>query len=115
MKLIAICCAIFFAFFGLEAAYADWKTHANWCQQDYNTGGSVECPGEFITAGAGECIAFGGRACLVIKMRGVAISGVPGACRAAQIGLSVCQCHNGGARQEILNAPTDEVCNYLRN
>lgn len=115
MRVLAIFCAFSLSSFGAGTAHSDWHEHAAFCQSNTDSGGSVECPGEFIAAGAAECILAGGRACLVIKMRGVALSGAPGACSAAQVGLSVCQCHNSGARQEILSAPTNEVCGFLQH
>jgi hypothetical protein len=97
--------------FVAKAQKPGWQTHIDWCIQNSDAGGSVDCPDK-CAATYPECIVAGGRSCLMKKAIQSAKDGdYANAYRLAQI----CQCHNVNARDEIRNAGQTAVGNYLKS
>ena len=88
----------------------DWQKHIDWCIQNYTTDpGETNCASEYLGV-APECILGGGRACLLRKAISVAKTGN---CSSANSIVLLCQCHNPGARQSLVEVGERSVCAYL--
>jgi len=98
---------------GVLAARAqkpEWQLHIDWCIQNSDAGGSVDCADKYAVTYP-ECILAGGRSCLMKKAIQSAKDGdYANAYRLAQI----CQCHNVTARDEIRDAGQKAVGDYLK-
>lgn len=104
---------LFLAFFIFQADAGDWRAHLSACAQDAASGGSVApaaCQPRFVGLGAVNCIAVGGRACLIDHARGAASAGD---CQLAFEMAAACQCNNPGAESDIRLAGVAAVCRWL--
>jgi hypothetical protein len=87
-----------------------WTGHIDWAAGNTDAGGSVDCQGDYISEGIPWAIAAGGR--------GEALNS---ALKAAYRGdmdyafrlVLLTQCHNPGARQDLINAGEKAVLTYL--
>src|SRR6478672_2136046 len=70
----------------------NWQGNINWCIGNSDAGGSVDCPQQYPYP---ECIASGGRACLMKK--GIQSAKDNDDANAYRLAL-VCQCHNTNTR-----------------
>jgi hypothetical protein len=96
--------------FAARAQKPEWQQHVDWCIQNSDAGGSVDCPDKY-TATYPECLVSGGRSCLMKKAIQSAKDGdYANAFRLAQI----CQCHNVNARDKIRDAGQKAVGDYLK-
>lgn len=98
----------------------DWQIHLNWsihnqghvdCGEQYSPYPTCAvCPPDW--KGHPDCLAHGGRAC----MMSYAINNArAGRCDLAFAESLVTQCHNGTARRAIETAGSPAVCRYLRS
>lgn len=87
----------------------EWRTHLDWCSGNSDAGGSVDCVAAYMVSYP-ECVASGGRACLMNKARAAARAN--NCDHALELALR-CQCHNDAARSAIEDAGVTQVCNYL--
>lgn len=89
----------------------DWQKHIDWCIGNYTTDpGEANCQDQYL-ATYPECLTGGGRACLMTKAIN---SAKANDCNNAMRLTLICQCHNGGAQQQLGDAGQDNVCSYLR-
>jgi hypothetical protein len=97
------------------SADADWQGNLAWCAGDT---GAPDCPEQYVAVGAQSCLGLGvgggtgmgNRQCLIYQARYLASQGY---CAPAFATALVCQCQNSDARQEILSAGMNAVCNWL--
>jgi hypothetical protein len=93
----------------LAAGNQNWKANIDWCIGNSDAGGSVDCPQQYVYP---ECIASGGRACLMRKaIQSAKDKDDANAYRQAL----VCQCHNSGAKDGFVYcAGQKAIADYLR-
>lgn len=95
----------------LNAENQNWQKNLSWCIGNTDAGGAVNCSADYATTYP-ECIASGGRSCIM----GKAINSAKAGDKANAYRLSLmCQCHNTGAKDGIMYcAGQDAVANYLK-
>jgi uncharacterized membrane protein len=86
-----------------------WQTHIDWCSNNRDAGGSVDCP-ELYLGTYPACMVSGGRSCLISKAKALAHSGN---CDDALRVTLICQCKNQEAKDAIEAAGARQVCGYL--
>lgn len=87
---------------------SDWMTHVDWAIANSGTGPSTDCPQEYPYH---DCVSVGGRSCL---MNYAIQSAKNNHCENALRVTAITQCHNQGARQQIVAAGAQAVCDYLK-
>lgn len=85
----------------------DWQKHIDWA---IGNTGAVDCPDQYL-ATYPECIANGGRSCLMGKAIEAAKANN---CSWAFKLTLITQCHNSGAQTAIAQAGESAVCEYLK-
>jgi hypothetical protein len=93
----------------LNSGSQDWRGNLDWCIRNTEAGGSTNCPQDYPYP---ECVAYGGRACLMTK----AIQSAKDNDYANSYNLAlVCQCHNGDARDGFVYcAGQKAIGDYLK-
>lgn len=93
------------------AQQPDWQKHIDWCiGNNTSDPGETNCVGEYVTTEP-ACITGGGRACLLVR---AIDSAKHNNCDYAFRLTTICQCHNGNARQQLGQAGAGAVCGYLK-
>jgi hypothetical protein len=87
-----------------------WTQDVDWSATNTDAGGSVDCPGNYLSMGVGYAIASGGRSAVINEALFAAYRGDVG--RAYQLVL-LTQCHNPEAQQGLLQAGQGAVVEYL--
>ena len=88
----------------------DWQKHCDACLGYYTSNpAEVHCQGDY-TATYPECLAGGGRACLMA--RALAAAKADDCDKAVKLTL-ICQCHDGTAQEHLKAAGPRAVCGYL--
>jgi hypothetical protein len=91
------------------AAPGEYQLHIRYCLHNTTGPDQVNCPEQYAVQP--QCLAQGGRTCLILTAKYLALHGE---CDAA-FGLTlVCQCNNAEARRAIVNAGATNVCSFLR-
>jgi hypothetical protein len=85
----------------------DYQKHMDWAANDT---GSVDCP-QFYGNNL-DCLAFGGRSCVMTK---AIIAAKNGYDQYAYAQVLLTQCHNPGAEQTLVWAGQQAVADYLRS
>jgi hypothetical protein len=94
----------------LNAQQYEYQAHMNWAAGNWDAGGSVDCPANYLALGMGNAIAAGGRG-LVMRQARVYLG--LGYQDAAFRLVLLTQCHSGGAQQALINAGSSQVLWYL--
>jgi hypothetical protein len=94
-----------------QADKPDWQKHIDWCiGNNTSDPGETNCVDQYA-ATEPKCITDGGRACLLVR---AIDSAKHNNCNYAFRLTTICQCHNGGARQQLGEAGEGAVCAYLK-
>ena len=92
----------------------EWQVNIDWSFQNKDAGGSVDCPAEYVRLGVPQCIAIGGRACVMNYAKELALRGKDGEGRAYEL-TRLSQCHNPHAAGTIERAGVGAVVPYVAN
>jgi hypothetical protein len=96
----------------VAAAQQPFEGHIDWAAHNTDAGGSVDCPGDYISQGVAYAIAGGGRAAVINAALFAAYN--QDFSRAYTLVL-LTQCHNSDARQQLVIAGQKAVLTYLVN
>lgn len=88
----------------------DWQINVDWSARNTDAGGSVNCQGDYVSAGVAYAIVSGGRAAVINAALFAAQN--QDFNRAFNLVL-LTQCHNDNAWQSIFDAGQKTVLSYL--